>query len=82
MTLFGEASLEIESQVATGWVVVRLDPPRRNSPRQIYLRVRHPDGKPPREVWVNGLPHAEFDPARETIYLPGTTPESEIRVRF
>ncbi len=81
-TLFGEASLAIESQVATGWMVVRLDPPRRNPPRRIMVRVRHPEEKLPREVWVNGLPHSDFDPAGEMITLPGATPAVEIRVRY
>lgn len=81
-TFFGEASLEINSQVATGWIVVSLDPPKRNPPRQIRVRVRHPEGKPIQEVWVNGLPHANFDVRREQILLESITTLSEIWVKF
>lgn len=82
LTIFGEASLEIESQAAAGWIVVRLDPPRRNPPRRIYVRVRHPEAKEPREVWVNGLPCTDFHPAGEMITLVEPFSPVEIRVRY
>ena len=45
LTHFGETALEIVSQVATGQIVVKLEPPRRNPPQRIRLRVRHPQRK-------------------------------------
>lgn len=81
-TFFGETSLEIVSQAATGWIVVRVDPPRRNPPRWMRVRVRHPEEKPIREVWVNGLPHANFDVQKEEILLESPNTLSEIRVKF
>lgn len=81
-TFFGQASLEITSQVATGWIVARLDPPLRNPPKRTWVRIRHPEGKPAREVWVNGLPHVSFDPAREWIAFDSLNGPVEIRVKF
>jgi len=82
LTHFGETSLDIVSHVATGTVVVKLDPPRRNPPQRIWLRVRHPDHKPIRGVWINGLPHREFDAEKELIDLVDLAEPISVRVRY
>jgi hypothetical protein len=82
LTHFGEASLDIVSHVATGTVVVRLDPPRRNPPQTIRLRVRHPERKRIQSVMVNGLPHAQFDAEREIIHLGHCIEPVEVRVKY
>lgn len=82
LTHFGAASLEIISQAATGHIVVRLDPPKRNPPRRIRLRVRHPQKSPIRRVWVNGLPHQEFYAEKEVIDLSGAAEFMEVRVEY
>ena len=82
LTHFGEVSLAIASYVATGSIVVKLDPPRRNPPHRINLRVRHPENRPLRSVWVNGVPHSALDIEREVIYLEGWTEPVEVRVRY
>jgi len=70
-THFGPLSLQITSQVAQGRITSRLSPPQRTPPKTIYLRLRHPDGKPMRSVTVNGRPHDRFDVKKEWIILPG-----------
>jgi len=82
MTHFGETSLELISQVATGAILVRLDPPRRNPPKRIRLRVRHPEGLPIRAVWVNGLPHHNFDSTKEVVVLEQWIAPVEVRFEF
>jgi hypothetical protein len=82
LTHFGEASLDIVSHVATGTVIVKLDPPRRNPPQRIRLRVRHPDREPIRGVWINGLPHREFDVEKELIDLVDLAEPISVRVRY
>jgi hypothetical protein len=82
LTHFGTVSLAIVSQVATGHIVVKLDPPRRNPPRRILLRVRHPQRAPIRRVWVNGLPHREFSVEKEVIYLDSVIEPVEARVGY
>ena len=70
-THFGPLSLQITSQVAQGRITSRLSPPQRTPPKTIYLRLRHPDGKPMRSVTVNGRPDDRFDVKKEWIILPG-----------
>jgi hypothetical protein len=82
LTHFGETNLDIVSQVATGHIVVKLNPPRRNPPQRIRLRVRHPERKPIRQVWVNGLPHRNLDVEKEVIYLDKLTESLEVRVSY
>jgi hypothetical protein len=64
-THFGEASVEFTSLAATGEIAVHLDPPLRNPPEHISLRVRHPESKPMRSVWIDGM----VQPTEEVINL-------------
>ncbi len=69
---FGPLSLRFASHAAKGEIAASLDPPARNRPGRIYLRIRHPEEKPLRSVTVNGKEHRDFDPEKEWIVLPGT----------
>jgi len=71
-THFGELSLRIRSHAGSGRIEAVLDPPSRNSPERILLRLRHPDASPMQAVTVNGKAHERFDATREWIVLPGT----------
>lgn len=74
-TLFGQTSYEINSHVARGFIETRIEPPKRNPPGQIILRLRHPDGKRIQSVTLNGKRHHAFDSVRETITIkPSATP--------
>ncbi len=68
---FGPLSLHYESHVAEGKVNVTLDPPARSQPKAIYLRIRHPLGKPLQSVLVNGKAYDKIDREKEWIILPG-----------
>jgi hypothetical protein len=46
-----------------------LDPPRRNPPKKIYARFRHPDAKPITRCTVNGKPHKNFNPEKEWVVI-------------
>jgi hypothetical protein len=35
--------------------------------KKVVLRLRHPDGKPMQSVTVQGKPHTDFDPKKETV---------------
>jgi len=72
LTHFGLLSLSINSQTAQDMITVTFDPPRRNSPENIYLRLRHPSSKPIKNVTVNGKEYANFDVNQEWVILPGT----------
>jgi len=69
---FGPLSLRITSKAADGEIRAALVPPERNSPKNIYLRLRHPGAKAIQSVTLNGKPYDRFDAAREWIVLPGT----------
>jgi hypothetical protein len=71
-THFGPLSLHYDSQAANGTIRVILDPPTRNQPQTIYLRLRHPQAKPLQSVLVNGQAHDKFERDKEWIILPGT----------
>jgi hypothetical protein len=43
-TAFGPLSFRMESRLSKGQVIVEIDPPHRNSPKQTLLRARVPDG--------------------------------------
>jgi hypothetical protein len=76
-------SLHYESHAAEGKINVTVDPPARNQPKTIYLRVRHPQGKRLQSVLVNGRAYDKIDREKEWILLPGTlTGRQEIVAQY
>jgi hypothetical protein len=69
---FGPLSLRYESHVGEGKINVALEPPARNPPKTIYVRLRHPQAKPIKSVLVNGRAYDKIDPDKEWLILPGT----------
>jgi hypothetical protein len=72
-TEFGPVSYQITSHVAQGNIETSSEPPKRMPPREIVLRLRHPDGKPIRSVTVNGKPHTALDPQKQAIHIVADT---------
>lgn len=70
VTYFGECSVEYQSQLRQGRLVAHLDPPRRRPPAHIFVRFRHPDRTPFREVRVAGKVWGKVDPDKEWVILP------------
>ena len=68
-TRFGPVGYKTTSHINAGYIESVIEPPTRQSPKQIVLRLRHPDGKQIRSVTVDGLPHFDFDPVRECVLL-------------
>ena len=81
-TRFGKVSYRIHSSAAKGFITIKIDPPGRNPPKAIVLRVRHPDGKQMAGVTVNGMTHASFDKAAEVVRLPGSAKPLTLVVRY
>lgn len=69
---FGPLSLRIRSEAAQGRITAVFTPPDRNPPQKIYLRLRHPEGKPLQGVLLNGQKYDQFDAQKEWVILPGT----------
>ena len=53
-TLFGTVSIEIHSEVGKDRISAQVTLPKRNPPAEVWLRLRHPQGKQPRSVLVDG----------------------------
>ena len=70
-SFFGQLSLRYESNAARGKIRVILDPPQRNKPETIFVRIRHPQSKPIKNVLLNGLQYKNFDSSKEWIILKG-----------
>jgi len=74
-TAFGPVSYHLGSHVAEGYIEARVDPPDREAPSTIVVRIRHPRGEKMRAVTVNGKAHDDFDSAEEVVRLrPGAGP--------
>ena len=81
-TFFGPASYRIESHVGQGTIEAMIDPPTRQTPRELVLRLRHPEGKPMRKVTINGNAHQAFDAAKEIIRIKPETGPIMVRAEY
>jgi len=78
-TRFGKLSYRIASHVRSGFIEAVIEPPTRPQPRELVIRLRHPEGKRIKAVAVNGAPHADFDASREIVRIQ--TPAGRITVK-
>jgi hypothetical protein len=69
-THFGLAGLVIHSEAKSGRIHARIVLPTRTPPEATWLRLRHPDGKTPRRVTVNGRVLDSKHVLGEDIRLP------------
>jgi len=81
-TRFGPVSYEIISHTARGFIEARIEPPTWQKPEQIFLRLRHPDGKRIQSMLVNGRRYRAFDPSGATIRIQPTTSSITVRAQF
>ncbi|HOZ48943.1 MAG TPA: hypothetical protein PK468_20225, partial [Candidatus Hydrogenedentes bacterium] len=68
-TYFGPASVTYEADPDGKRINLCLDPPRRNPPRIIYARFRHPDKKRMIACEVDGKAYDRFDADEEWVML-------------
>jgi len=69
-TYYGELSMSVESEAASGRLTARIEMPQRRSPRQVILRLRHPERKPMQSVTVNGRKWDNFSAHKEWVVIP------------
>lgn len=81
-TRFGVVSYRIVSHVRDGVIDATIDSPKRNPPKHIVLRIRHPQSEPMKSVAVNGKPHLDFDPVKETIRLTPSVEQIHVHVEY
>jgi hypothetical protein len=82
MTHFGPVTMEIESAAADGRITVQLDPPRRNPPSRIRLRLRHPDAAPIQSVQVEGVDGVEGTIEGDWIVLPALSGQVTVTASY
>jgi hypothetical protein len=81
-THFGPVDYAISSSVNDGYIDVQIQPPTRNPPSEIVVRLRHPDEKPIRSVVLNGKPHVNFDWQAQVVRLPVEAEPMMVRVSY
>jgi hypothetical protein len=81
-TRFGPVGYEIVSHAGQGSIEASIEPPKRNPPKQIVIRIRHPEGKTMKAVTVNGQPHTDFDATREIVRLAPTAQPIQVRAQY
>lgn len=69
-TWFGPLGLTIESHAAGREIKATVDLSRRNPPKMLIVRLRHPQGSTIRSVTVNGEAWNNFDSKKEHILIP------------
>ena len=70
-THFGDAGYKITSHVNQGFIEMTIEPPTRSAPKEIVVRLRHPEGKRITSVTVDGKKHARFDAVQSTVTIAG-----------
>ena len=66
-TYYGPMSMTIRSHTATGTIQAEIQMPQRQKPRELLLRLRHPDGRKIKSVKVNDKDWAQFDTGKEWV---------------
>lgn len=79
---FGEVAYNIQSVVKEGRIEATVNPPQRNGPANVYLRLRHPDQAALKRVTVNGRSWKQFDSAREWIQLPAEPKQLKVTAHY
>jgi hypothetical protein len=77
-TYFGPMSMTMKSEVSAGRIIMTLDPPRRNPPKRILARFRHPNGACMTRCEVNGAPGTTFNAEKEYVELTSCSGPTEI----
>jgi len=82
LTRFGKVNYTITSAAAAGHIDAVIEPHGPLSARRIVIRLRHPDGKPMQSVTVQGKPHKDFDPRKETVTIAPSTEAISVRALY
>jgi hypothetical protein len=81
-THFGIVAYDIVSDADNGRIAATVEMPARQMPKEVLLRLRHPNAAPIRSVAVNGQAWKDFDPAREIVRLRGLTGRVSVEVSY
>ena len=79
-TRFGRVSYRITSHAGKGYIEAVVEAPTVEHPKELAIRLRHPEEKQIKSATVNGK-EARFDAAKGLIYLP-TTGKSTVKAEY
>jgi hypothetical protein len=68
-TKWGQVGYRITSHVNEGYIEAEITPPTRETPKEIVIRLRHPEGKQIRSVEVDGKEYKNFDSSKDIVRL-------------
>lgn len=77
-TYFGNVSFKIDGANTRNEIKVQIEMPDRNPPKQLLVRLRHPENKAIKSVEVNGQRWKNFDVKKEYISIPAPMAEKYI----
>ena len=72
-TPFGKVSFTIKSNLIQNKIEADIQPPKRQPPRKLFLRLRTPGKRKIRKVLLNGKAYDKFNVSEETIDLGNYT---------
>ena len=82
-TYFGPVSFTVECRTGQGEIAVTVNPPSRQIPKSLLVRLRHPAERAIQSVQINGLDWEEFDRQQEWMCIPAPVAEGyRIEVRY
>jgi hypothetical protein len=81
-TRFGAISYRILSFADHGYIEAEIDPPTRSSPKEIVIRLRHPQGKRIRAVTVDGVAFTGFDTAKDIVRLKPAAETLHVKAEY
>jgi hypothetical protein len=81
-TFFGEVGFAITSRVGEGFIGAEIAPPQREVPREIVLRLRHPQGKALAGAEVRGAKDFKVVPEDSTVHLTPGKEKITVRARY
>jgi hypothetical protein len=79
---FGTVDYEMVSDVANGRIEATVSIPSRIPPKEVWLRVRHPNAARIKSVSVGGKPWKDFDEVKEIVKLHGLRNVVKVEVRY
>jgi hypothetical protein len=81
-TFFGTTGFTITSHVNEGFITATIDPPTRQTPEEIVIRLRHPDGKPLSSADVHGAKQFTVDVEDSTVHLTPAKNTITVQARY
>lgn len=80
-TEFGPIAYSVKSDKANDTIQARIEPPKRNPPKNLWLYARLPEGRQVQSVEINGQEWKEWDERKERLRLPQTGEVLKVRIK-